>query len=105
MSDGAQRVGIEDPEEGGLVRRGGSEALTAAKQLVDHVAGFFAGDIVGCGEAGASLGRYRGNEDFAIWRKCFAGICMPVEAIVMAVVQPWWGQRGMSVEGVQDFVV
>ena len=74
------------------MRCGGSEALSAAKQLVDHVTRFFVGDIIGCGEAGAGLWGYGGDEDFAIWRKCYGGICMPVDAVVMAVVQPWWGQ-------------
>ena len=35
---------------------GGSEAVVAAKQLVDHVAGFFACDVIGCGEASTGLG-------------------------------------------------
>ena len=39
-----------------MVGCGGSEAVVAAKQLVDHVASFVAGDVIGCGEAGTGLG-------------------------------------------------
>lgn len=92
MDDGAERVGVKDPEEGSVVWCGRSEAFGAAKKLVDHVSGFYAGDIIGCGEAGAGLRGYGSDEDFAVRRKHFGYVCVFIEAVVIAVVQPWWGQ-------------